>query len=356
MSLTLTPTIQKFFGKIQVTRLAMWNAIGKAATHANRKCIFPYNKILKASKAATFLGIQISNDNPFRIRYTLLPKQKKGRKSLPREGNVFMDVGIFAIDLNVRYFNIDQKKVTSQKLGGILDAPIIRRDEFSSDVYKDFITTSKGKIASKRFLLEDVELLVKYGIRKGAKLKKDKQRLRQFIEFVLKAPIPPRAAFDQLMKIAKKKLPKRPRTKRLTLKPFPINDWRKFNPWVHEKIISPASISQVIFLLYPLLDNIKALKRVPVDYRFDPGRARWVPIKNNKRLGNIYRFRPDKNGNLKINLAVVKKMRNEILEILKKEKIPMPALLYGFVPGRDDWMPTGLIDRAAAIGLLGQLK
>ena len=111
-----------------------------------------------------------------------MPKQKRGRTVKPKEGDVFMDVAIFAIDLNVKCFNIDKKRVTSQRLGGILDAPIIRRDEFSSDVYKDFKVTPKGKLASKRFLLEDLKLLVEYGIRKGPKLTKDKIRLKRFID------------------------------------------------------------------------------------------------------------------------------------------------------------------------------
>ena len=134
----------------------------------------------------------------------------------------------------------------AQKLGGILDAPIIRRDEFSSDVYKDFIRhTVRGiPLASKRFLLEDLELLVKYGIRKGDKLKKDKIRLKLFIQDVLKANIKPTtASFNAIMKIAKKHLPTRPKTPKRTIKPFPTNNWRKFNPAAHESLIAPLSQS-----------------------------------------------------------------------------------------------------------------
>ena len=168
----INPADPKFFGKIQVCRLAMWNALGKGAVHGNNKSMTRYNDKLKTSKLAKMLGIQINTKDPFKMRYTLLPKQKKGRLSHPREGDVFMDVDIFALDLDVSYYDITKKRIASHKLGGILDAPIIRRDEFSSDVYKDFRRTAQGKIASKRFLLEDLELLVQYGIRTGTKLDK----------------------------------------------------------------------------------------------------------------------------------------------------------------------------------------
>ena len=179
----INPTDPEFFGKVQVVRLAMWDALGRMAQKANNTSMKKYNDILKKNKLAQMLGLQIEN-KPFRFRYTLLPKQKRGRTLGPREGNVFMDVGIFALDLNVKYYKSSSKRVMSQKLGGILDAPIIRRDEFSSDVYKDFTRhTVRGiPLASKRFLLEDLELLVKYGIRKGDKLKKDKIRLKLFIQ------------------------------------------------------------------------------------------------------------------------------------------------------------------------------
>ena len=352
----INPSDPNFFGKIQVVRLAMWNAIGKTAVHGNSTCMTTYNNKLKTSKMAKMLGIQISNDNPFRIRYTLLPKQKKGRRRHPVEGDVFMDVEIFAIDLNVRCYNVEKKRIVTQKLGGILDAPIIRRDEFSSDVYKDFVTTPTGKLASKRFLLEDLQLLVEYGIRKGPKLAKDKIRLKRFIENVLKTNVPKGASFKHMMKAALKQVPTKIKTPRLTIKPFPVNDWRKFDPTIHESIVSPASLSQLTFLLYPVIEDVKALKRVPVNLRFSPGRARWTKILSDRRRGNIMRIRPNKNGNTNVSIEKIKKIRNNVMPILKKGKIPMPSLLYGYVPGRNNWMPIGLIDKAAIIGLLGQLK
>ena len=352
----INPRDPKFFGKIQVVRLAMWNSIGKVATYANQSSMATYNDKLRRDKLAKMLGIQISNNKAFNIRYTLLPKEKRGRTVKPKEGDVFMDVAIFAIDLNVKCFNIDKKRVTSQRLGGILDAPIIRRDEFSSDVYKDFKVTPKGKLASKRFLLEDLKLLVEYGIRKGPKLTKDKICLKRFIVGVLKAEVPKGASFDKMMKIAMTRMPRKTKTPRLTLKPFPINDWRKFNPFIHEAIVSPASKSQVVFLLYPMINQVKGLKKVPVNYRFDAIKAHWTLIKDNQYKGNIMRIRPNKESNINIPTAEIEKTRNNVLAILKKGKIPMPSLLYGYVPGRDSWMPTGLIDKAATIGLLGQLK
>ena len=232
----------------------------------------------------------------------------------------------------------------------------IRRDEFSSDVYKDFAVTSKGKLASKRFLLEDLKLLVEFGIRKGPKLTKDKIRLKRFIEGVLKAEVPKGASFDTMIKIAMRRVPTLKRTPRLTLKAFPINDWRKFYPSKYESIISPVSKSQVVFLLYPLINAVKGFKKVPVDYRFNALKAHWTLIKNNQYRGNLMKVRPNKEAKITMTSSEINKIRNNVLRILKKGKIPMPSVLYGYVPGRDDWMPTGLIDKAAMIGILGQLK
>ena len=45
-------------------------------------------------------------------------------------------------------------------------------------------------IASKRFLVDDLALMVKYGIRQGDKLVKDKVRMRRFLTYVLGVYIP----------------------------------------------------------------------------------------------------------------------------------------------------------------------
>ena len=336
----------------------MWNALGKAAIYGNSKCVPDLNRKLKKNKIAQMLGLRINPKNPFRMRYTLLPKLKqKGTVMKPKEGDVFMDVEIFALDLNVTYFNIDKNKVVAQKLGGILDAPIIKRDEFSSDVYKNFITRGNKSIASKRFLLEDLEFLVKYGIRTGPKLVKDKKRLELFIRHVLGVKITQKKpSFTYLMKMAQSKLPKQPRTPRRTIKNFPFDDWKKFNPTIHEALVSPASINQLGFLMYPMLKTIKAIKRMPVDLMFNKNRARWTKIKDDTRRGNLLRIRPDKNANNLFSIGEIRKVRNKVLPILKKGQVPLPSLLYGYNPDRNNWMPVELIDKAAIIGLLGQLK
>ena len=164
--------------------------------------------------------------------------------------------------------------------------------------------------------------------------------------------VAPRTSFNGMMSIAKKKLPTRKKTPRLTLTSFPINNWKKFNVLQHESLFVPASLAQLTFLLYPLLNNVSKKRKVPVDLRFSPGRARWASIINNQQRGNTKSYRPSG----ETNINKVKKVHAEVLPILKKGKVPMPDLLYGYVPGRDDWMPTGLIDKAALIGLVGQLK
>ena len=100
------------------------------------------------------------------------------------------------------------------------------------------------------------------------------------------------------------------------------------------------------------MNNVPKKRKVPTNTRFSPGRARWTGILTNQQRGNTKTHRPTG----ETNITKVKKVRAEVMPILKKGKVPMPDLLYGYVPGRDDWMPTGLIDKAAIIGLVGQLK
>ena len=156
------------------------------------------------------------------------------------------------------------------------------------------------------------------------------------------------------MKVAKKHLPRIKKTPRRTIKPFPTNNWRKFDPATHESLIAPLSQSQLTFLLYPLINNAVPLRRLPVSFRFCPKRARWTRVKCTQKRGNMMRVRPAVNA--EISVEKLNKLRAQVIPILKKGRIPMQSLLYGYVPIRDSWMPTGLVNKAVLIGLLGQLK
>ena len=70
-------------------------------------------------------------------------------------------------------------------------------------------------------------------------------------------------------------------------------------------------------------------------------KAHWTLIKDNQYKGNIMRIRPNKESNINIPTADIEKTRNNVLAILKKGKIPMPSLLYGYVPGRDQLDANG---------------
>ena len=358
----IKPRDPKKFGKLQVVRLAIWDTLGKAATYANTRSVAKMNRELSTFKQANMLGLRVNPQSPFRFRYTLIPKCRPcGKTGKPKEGDVLMDVEVFALDLNIKAFSIKKKAVIRSKVGGILDIPIIRAQEFSSEVahnYTGMIMVPYAKkleripVASKRFLVEDLEVMVKFGLRTGDKLIKDKLRMEIFIKDIVGVHnLRPRTSLNTMITLARKRLLKLPDRK--CNQTFKVDDWKKFNPQQYQKLIVPVTPKQVTFFLYPLFqDELKNVKNVHA-IKFNIRDNQWKNIINIQNVGNRFLKRPN---NIEFSISKLRQILKLIIPLMKSDKERLSSVLYGYIPRRDDWMPTGLVNKAAMIGLLGQLK
>ena len=133
-------TNAKYFGKLQALKLLLWNKLGEISSRLNARI---KNRILaQKGKLTKFLGVGFKNKGPYVTRrYTLIKKKKTRENNNPGKGDVFIDVELFALDLNVRYLSPKTGKIQDFTMGGILDIPFMRPDEFGSDVA---LTRKKG--------------------------------------------------------------------------------------------------------------------------------------------------------------------------------------------------------------------
>src|SRR5210317_1720751 len=161
----------KYYGKLQALKLLLWNKLGEIAKRLNTRI---KNRItIQKGKIAKYLGIGFKTSGPYVTRrYTLIKKKQMRNDNNPGKGDVFIDVELFALDLNIRYFSPKTGKIQDFTLGGILDIPFMRPDEFGSDValtrkkgitYRNantgkMIVNNKILVASKEFLIGDIYL------------------------------------------------------------------------------------------------------------------------------------------------------------------------------------------------------
>ena len=121
-------TNTKYFGKLQALKLLLWDMLGKHAKNLNvriKKRIMSFQE--KHSKLFKFMGIGFSKTGPYVTRrYTLIKKKKGGSTNKPSKSDVFIDVELFALDLNIRFFSPVTGRIQEQNIGGILDIPFMR--------------------------------------------------------------------------------------------------------------------------------------------------------------------------------------------------------------------------------------
>jgi hypothetical protein len=117
-----------YFGKLQAVKLLLWNKLGEIAKRLNlriKKRIMLMQKT--HSKLFKFLGIGFKQTGPFVTRrYSLIKKKKTSNNNRPGKGDIFIDVELFALDLNMRLFSTKSNKIEDFNMGGILDIPFMR--------------------------------------------------------------------------------------------------------------------------------------------------------------------------------------------------------------------------------------
>ena len=100
----IIPYDDKYFGKLQGIKLLLWNKLGEISRRINTKI---KERLSRKTKVGRFLGLGFSEKGPYVTRRYLLIKKKKSQPGGdPGKGDIFIDVELFALDLNLRYFSI----------------------------------------------------------------------------------------------------------------------------------------------------------------------------------------------------------------------------------------------------------
>jgi hypothetical protein len=347
----------KFFGKLQAVKLLLWNKMGELAKRLNLRI---KNRILtmkkKNPKIFKFLGIGFTQNGPFVTRrYTLIKKKKTRTNTKPGKGDIFIDVELFALDLNIRFFSPASGKVEDTTLGGILDIPFMRPKEFGYEVvltrrqgieYRNLntdkrITNKRVYIASKEFLIEDIYLMQKLNLRPEKK-EKDRQRLVRLAQGFnpkVKATNSMEDIFKQVRgMITKKRTPVVRKDGRVS-----INNAARVDPYKYNAFTTKPSderlSKQIVHGLKPVVSNTKVngYKNSSGNQRFNLKTLEWRNVKNNAYVKNEVKLRP-------VNAMPLPK------------NINISKTLYGYNPKRNMWVPEKLLNKAAALPFVGLKK
>ena len=347
----------KFFGKLQAIKLMLWNKMGELAKRMNLRI---KNRILsmkkKHPKIFKFLGIGFKQNGPFVTRrYTLIKKKKTRQDNKPGKGDIFIDVELFALDLNLRFFSPESGKVEDFTLGGILDIPMMRPKEFGYEVvlsrrpgitYRNLntgkmIKNNRVYLASKEFLIEDIYLMQKLNLRPEKK-EKDRQRLVRLAQGFnpnIKATNSMEDVFKKVRsKIVKQRQPVVRKDGKVSINAAARVDPYKYNAFTTKPSDERLS-KQIVHGLKPVVRNTKVngYKNSSGNQRFNLKTLKWTNVKNNAYVKNEFKLRPENAMTLPKNINTRK-------------------TLYGYKPNRNSWVPEKLLDKAAAIPFVGLKK
>ena len=343
----------KFFGKLQGTKLIMWDKLGQVAKRLDariKRRIMSMRR--KHSKIFKFLGIGFEPRGPWVTRRFVLIKKKKIRKdNKPSPGDVFIDVELFALDLNhIKYLSTKTGKVESERIGGILDIPFMRPKEFGYEVvlsrqrgvkYRNLdtgktVTDRKIFVASKEVLVEDIYLMHKLKLR-PEKREKDRQRLMRLSKLFVK---------DVKNTDSIESIFRRVRTKIVRGRPATKKDGRismrkaaKVNPYKYKNYTTaPAHDRLSRHFVHGIKTTkgakVKGYKNSSGNKRFNLTNLKWKNVTNNSYV------------------------KNEVTLRLKNAK-PLPKkinkrrTLYGHKPRRNKWVSNVLLNKVAAIPFVG---
>lgn len=351
------PVNPKFFGKLQATKLILWDKMGEIAKKLNtrvRKRIALMKT--KYPKLFKFLGISIPTTGPaVTRRYTLIKKKKSGTGNDPKKGDVFIDVELFALDLNLRFFSPKTGKLEDITLGGILDIPFMRPKEFG---YEVVLTRRKGityrnqntgklvrnnnvYVASREFLIEDIYLMSKLKLRPEKK-EKDRQRLVKLAQ-LLDKKVKATDSIDDIFKrvkslIIKKGAPATKKDARVSVARAARVDPFKYKNFTTKPSKEKLS-KQIVHGLKPVTKNtnVNGYKNSSGNKRLNLKTLKWKNVNNNSYVKNEFNLRPENAKKLPNNLNFVN-------------------TLYGYNPRRNTWVPKNVLNKSAAIPFVGLKK
>ena len=342
---------EKYFGKLQGVKLLLWDKLGEIAKNINMKI---KARLSTKTKLARFIGLGFSESGPYVTRrYLLIKKKKTSRGAEPGKGDIFIDVELFALDLNLRYFSIEKGKITQEVLGGILDIPFMRPKEFGYEVVeskkqgityknKDTGTIVHDKrlyVAGRSFLLDDVYLMQKLGLRPEKK-EKDRQRMYKLAKMINKtANIRPGDDINTIYNRVRNKIQSmRVMSRRvgnvrmaLAAKVNPMK-YKEFTTRPNEERLS----KQIVYGVKTSVPNmnVPGYTRTHGNRRFNLNKQEWVKNRSKAYVKNEYTHRP----------ATGKNIPNDV---------DFTKLLYGYRAMRDKWIPRPIVRKAAMIPFVG---
>ena len=344
---------EKYFGKLQAVKLLLWNRLGVISKRINIRI---RDRILsKKSKIGKFIGLRFDDTGPYVTRrYSLIKKRKQGNTNKPTKRNVFIDVELFALDLKIRWYSPEKKRIVPVNLGGILDIAFMRPNEFGYEViqtrkrgvtYRNQTTNktiidNRIYVAGKSFLIDDIYLMQKLGLR-PEKREKDRQRMVKLARIITKKPIKSTEPMEKILKLVHK-VPKTPAKKILRIKSVNIQKAKRVDPSKYTKYTTKPSKEklsrQIVYGLDSSVNtvNIPGFKQSSGTSRFNTKSLTWKPNTSHSYIKNEYDFRP--NNTTQFNLP---------------ESIKMEETLYGFKPNRDKWVPKPILEKSAMIPFIG---
>ncbi len=342
------PYDSRYFGKLQAMKLLLWDKLGEISIKIQREV---KSRLTTNSKLASFLGFKPSNKLPVVTRrYTLIKKKKEGTGSAVSKGDVLIDVELFALDLNIRSFFIESGKIEERTLGGFLDIPFMRPGEFGYEVidsrragvtYMDrnknkLVTDKNMYIAGKKFLIDDLYLMQKLGLRPEKKIK-DKQRMYGLVKMLTGKANPKNTIEKLFLSVQNTGFTPMARSKRIGR--VNITAASKVNPRKYEKYTTKPSIDSLSrkILFGKNGNSTNGFRSGNGNIRFNIHKLRWVEDTSRTYIGNHHNLRPI--DPVKINQSVL-------------DNPP----LYGYNVNRDNWIPKSILKKSALIPVIGLKK
>lgn len=346
----------KYYGKLQVVKLILWDKMGELAKSLNMRIKRRLLTMVKKNpKIFKFLGLGFKQNGPYVTRrYTLFKKKKVGKNIEPKKGDVFIDVELFALDMNIRLFSPKSGRVENFVVGGILDIPFMRPEEFGYSVsmtkrkgitYRNvetnkLIVDNNIFIAGRDFLIEDIYLMHKLNLRPEKK-EKDRQRLLKLAKLV-NAKTQTNASIDDTFKRIQGKLVKRVPTRKVYRNVSMARAYR-IDPQKYSKFTTKPQVDrlskQFVHGLNPVLNNtnVPGYTATNGNKRFNLNTLKWKKATNNSYVKNEYKLRPNNAQKLP---PTINKLKT----------------LYGYKPSRNKWVSESILEKAAAIPFIGLKK
>jgi hypothetical protein len=286
---------QTSFLKLQCVRLLLWDQLEVVRRKFNKNIKADIIKLSK-TKLGKFLNIShVEKISPITRRYTMKPKTRQNFKlKTATAGNTLADTEIFALDVNLKWYHPEQKRSLDSHVGGMLDIVLLKRDEMGSDIWDDrkYVAPSKVYVAGKKYLVEDLYLLNKLGLRKE-KADKDRKRLYIFSKYILNIPkVYASMSTDKLYKHVKpyiNKIKFTPRYRKKFNMKLAYTNAMKVNPLRSEKGISRPKVGKsrqmALSIRGPRGLKINGYNETSGNFKFNTRKLVWT---RNKKLGYIH--------------------------------------------------------------------